>query len=98
MICKVNETASIWNIIKIARKTFVTVNSSTECLKEERTNPNLLYGSNIRGILDNVEQIMKVKEIYYTYDYLPQENITKDTLQTAVEMYTYISFCPPLKF
>ena len=96
MICKQKSTESIWKIIKKVKKNFVSGTIAAECLNPER-NDILVSDDNIKTILDNVEKILKVEKIFQNYEYLPQENITNDTLLTGAEMYTYLSFCPPMK-
>ena len=89
-----NDTKTVWKTIQHVRKNFITGNPSAECLNDRTSTITLV---NVKTVIDNVEKDLSFDKTYFTNSYEPQEFLKDDILQMGAEMYTYLSFCPPIK-
>ena len=82
---------NVWKIVKEIRissiSSLLIKNIDIECQGQN----NLLRNENIRSNIDNLEKGLNLN---MTDTKIPKENITEEIFQTAVEMYTYLNFCP----
>ena len=79
---KLNDKENVWKIVKETRKPFLYYYSNLPC--------NILLPDHI--ITENIKRIY---EKLHLKPSKPSENITKETLKTAAEMFTYLNYCPP---
>ena len=89
-ITKVEEE-HVWKIMKKIRISFLYECPDADC-QDDNT---LLSDENIQENIKSLE-----KELKLNTSLTPDKNISFKTLETAVEMFTYLNFCPPklLKF
>ena len=83
------ELEKIWKTVRETRKSFQfeDTDSSPEC--QTKTNPLLLSASIINENNKKIE-----KELGWNAKTALYENISKETLETAAEMFTYLNHCP----
>ena len=78
------DKGNVWKIVKETRKSFLYYYSNSLC-------NNVLLLDYI--ITENIKRIYEKLHLKPTTS--PSKNITKDTLKTAAEMFTYLNYCPP---
>ena len=79
-----NDPEYVWKFVKNTRKSFLLENIDPPCITGI-----ILYGSRIEKIINIVEDKLKINA-----SVTPHENVTGETLQTAGEMFIYVSVCP----
>ena len=82
MQTKQNDKENVWKIVKETRKPFLYYYSNLPC--------NILLPDYI--ITENIKRIY---EKLHLKPSKPSENITKETLKTAAEMFTYLNTLDP---
>ena len=76
----------IWEIVKAIRKTFLLKYvEPISCYGE-------IAGSLIKANIDQMEEKLKLNAHNMVFN-----NVTEETLNTAAEMFTFLSFCPDAK-
>jgi len=81
-----NDNQNFWNIVKDTRENFLFKNIDPKCFLTE-TLLDTSFVENIMNVMQETVQLNATIE--------PIRNVTNKTLETAVEMYTYLFFCPP---
>ena len=79
-----NDPEYVWKFVKNTRKSFLLENIDPPCITGI-----ILYGSRIEKIINIVEDKLKINA-----SVTPHENVTGETLQTAGEMFIYLTICP----
>ena len=77
-----NNLDSFWNTVKKIRK---GVYKSSNACKE-----TMLKVNAVRDLIDEIEKDRNINSTTELY-----ENVTQETLETAGEMFTFLTFCPP---
>ena len=78
---------NVWKIVKETRKSFLSQHKNPECLDDG----TLLSDNSIKDNIDTVEKKLKLSPIYS-----PNKKVSGNTLEDAVNVYTYLNYCPPL--
>ena len=77
---------NVWKIVKETRKSFLSQHKNPECLDDG----TLLSDNSIKDNIDTVEKKLKLSPIYS-----PNKKVSGNTLEDAVNVYTYLNYCPP---
>ena len=75
---------NVWQIVKEARKSFLLQQDDSKC-------STFLSDDLIKG---NIETFEKKLNMDIMVENELRKNITKQTLETAAEVFTYLNFCP----
>ena len=83
---RIQDQENFWKIVKDTRMSLLLENADLYCRSD------LIFQFSI--IQDNINSLA-AKLKFNTTSYTPKKNISFETLQTAVEMFTYLNYCPP---
>ena len=80
------DTEAVWKVVKDTRMLFLTMfNNETE---SSNGNPSLASDYHIQNNFEKVSSELNITVAY-------KHNVTDETLQTAMEMFTYMNYFPP---
>ena len=82
------DVESAWKIVKKTRKSFLSEHTDPECQAE-----NIILSDDY--IKENINTIEENLKLQLNITSTPYVNISVETLQSAVQMYTYLNYCPP---
>ena len=88
-----NDFQEIWKAVNTTRQTFLSQNPDPKQKNTEimnMLNPNLLFKASVKENILEIENKLNVAA-----DTMTQPNVSKETLQAAAEMFTYLNYSPP---